>query len=61
MSAPGIESVIVTTKKRKPVANARSGSTPRLPRKLTKNDSRTAMPLIVNGTSSTRKSSGPIT
>ena len=42
-------------------ANAASSSTPSWPRKLTKNASRTAMPLIVNGTSITRKSSGPIT
>jgi len=32
-----------------------------LPRKLTKKVSRRAKPLIVNGTSITRKSSGPIT
>ena len=48
-------------KKMNPVAKALSGSTPSLPRKLTKNVSRTAIPLIENGTSSTRKSSGPIT
>ena len=53
--------VTVTTKKRKPAAKARSASTPTLPRKLTKNDSRTASPFTVNGTSMTRKSSGPIT
>ena len=39
----------------------RVAPTPSLPRKLTKNASRTASPLIVNGTSMTRKSSGPIT
>ena len=51
----------MTAKKRKPVANALSASTPSPPRKLTKNDSRTAIPLTVNGISRTRKSSGPIT
>src|SRR3954452_1039563 len=59
--APGSASAIVTTKNRKPVANAGSAATPRAPRKETKNVSRTARPLIVNGTSMTRKSSGPIT
>ncbi len=39
----------------------RRSSTPTLPRKLTKNASRTANPFSVNGTSSTRKNSGPIT
>ena len=43
------------------VAKAGFASTCRWPRKLTKNDSRTARPLIVNGTRMTRKSSGPIT
>jgi hypothetical protein len=51
----------VTRKKRNPEANAWSAGTPTLPRKLTKNASRTAMPLSVNGTSKTRKKSGPIT
>ena len=39
----------------------RRPATPTLPRKLTKNASRTANPLSVNGTSRTRKKSGPIT
>jgi hypothetical protein len=52
---------MVTTKKRKPVANAGSAATPSAPRNETKNDSRTASPFTVNGTSMTRKSSGPIT
>src|SRR5262249_22984894 len=50
MIAPGSASATVTTKKRKPVATACSFGTPSWPRKLTKNASRTAMPLIVNGT-----------
>src|ERR1051325_10293997 len=61
MAAPGRASAVESKKKRKPVANAASGSTPSLPRKLTKNVSRRANPLMVNGTSITRKSSGPIT
>src|SRR5262249_2809626 len=61
MIAPGSARATVTTKNRNPVATADSFGTPSCPRKLTKNASRTAMPLIVNGTSSTRKSSGPIT
>ena len=48
-------------KNRKPHANAWSAGTSRLPRKLTKNASRTPIPLTVNGTSMTRKSSGPST
>ena len=61
IAAPGSAVTRVTRKKRKPVEKAWSAETPRPPRKLTKNDSRTASPLIVNGTSMTRKSSGPIT
>src|SRR5581483_2760467 len=57
--APG--SAIATTKKRNPVANAGSAATPSAPRNETKNDSRTARPLTVKGTSATRKSSGPMT
>ena len=44
-----------------PRREGRSAGTPTLPRKLTKNASRTAIPLSVNGTSRTRKNSGPIT
>ena len=51
----------VTTKNKKPQASADSLSTPSWVRKLTKNASRTARPLIVKGTRMTRKSSGPIT
>src|ERR1051325_2531511 len=61
IAAPGSASAIVTTKKRKPVANAGSAATPSSPRNDTKNDSRTASPLTVKGTSATRNSSGPIT
>src|SRR5258708_5348999 len=61
IAAPGSESATVTTKNRKPVANARSAETPSAPRNETKKDSRTASPLTVNGTSMTRKSNGPIT
>ncbi len=53
--------MIVIRKNRKPQANASSAGTPSFPRKLTKNASRTPMPLTVNGTSMTRKSSGPST
>ena len=59
--APGRASAVVTRKKRKPAANAWSAGTPTLPRKLTKNASRTAIPFNVKGTSRTRKKSGPIT
>ena len=48
-------------KNRKPQANAESALTPSLPRKLTKKASRTPSPFTVNGTSMTRKSSGPST
>ena len=61
ISPPGSAITTVTRKKRKPAAKAWSASTPTLPRKLTKNASRTAKPLSVNGTSRTRKKSGPIT
>ena len=61
ITAPGSDRAIVTRKKRKPAAKASSAPTPTLPRKLTKKASRTASPLIVNGTSMTTKSSGPIT
>src|SRR2546427_955704 len=61
IATPGSASAIVTMKKRKPVANAWFALTPRAPRNDTKNVSRTASPLTVNGTSITRKSSGPIT
>src|SRR5262249_29477246 len=61
IATPGSASAIVTMKKRNPVANARFASMCSPPRNETKNDSRTARPLIVNGTSMTRKSSGPIT
>ena len=61
IAAPGSAKATVTTKNRKPVANARSADTPSAPRNETKNDSRTASPFTVNGTSMTRKSSGPIT
>src|SRR6266516_1520036 len=61
IAAPGRATATVTTKNRNPAEKARSAETPSAPRKLTKNDSRTARPLIVNGTSMTRKSSGPIT
>ena len=60
-TAPGADRQSVTTKNRKPVANALSESTPRLPRKLTNNYSRTAIPFTEIGSSRTRKSSGPIT
>ena len=55
ITPPGSASATVTRKKRNPAANAGSASTPTLPRKLTKNASRTANPLSVNGTSRTRK------
>src|SRR5262245_34122813 len=58
IASPGIASISVITKKRKPVAKAASASPPSLPRKLTKNASRTARPFTVNGTSMTRKRSG---
>ena len=61
MAAPGNARPSVVTKKRKPVAAAASASTSSRVMKLTKNASRTASPLIVNGTSMTRKSSGPRT
>src|SRR3954454_6216144 len=61
ITRPGKARAIVTRKKRKPVAKARSAGTPRLPRNETKNDSRTARPFTVEGTSMARKSSGPIT
>jgi len=61
ITAPGKERAIVTTKNRNPQASADSLSTPSWVRKLTKNASRTARPLIVKGTRITRKSSGPIT
>ena len=61
IAPPGTASATVTRKKRKPPANAWSASTPTLPRKLTKNASRTAKPFSVNGTSRTRKNSGPMT
>src|SRR5581483_250962 len=60
-SAPGTAVTSDSRKKRKPVAKAASAPTWSLPRKLTKNASRSAMPLIVKGTSITRKSSGPST
>ena len=44
MAPPGSASTTVTRKKRNPAANAWSAPTPRLPRKLTKNASRTASP-----------------
>ena len=59
ITPPGTERASVTRKKRKPVAKAASWSTPSWPRNETKNDSRTASPLIVNGTRMTRNSSGP--
>src|SRR5436190_24220561 len=61
ITAPGNARAIVTTKNRKPHVNADSLLTPSWVRKLTKNASRTARPLIVKGTRMTRKSSGPIT
>src|SRR5262249_49341365 len=61
IAAPGRPVTTDSRKNRKPVANAVSGSTCSLPRKLTKNASRSAMPLIVNGTSITRNSIGPRT
>jgi hypothetical protein len=61
IATPGSASAIVTTKKRKPVAYARSEPMPSEPRNETKNDSRTASPFTVTGTSMTRKCSGPIT
>jgi len=60
-TAPGSDSVRVTARKTKPAAKAASALTESFPRKLTKKDSRTARPLMVNGMSVTRKSSGPIT
>src|SRR4029453_16184399 len=53
ITRPGSDSRTVTRKKRNPAANAWSPGTPSLPRKLTKNASRTAKPFSVNGTSST--------
>ena len=49
IAPPGSASATVTRKKRKPAAKAASASTPTLPRKLTKNASRTAKPFSVNG------------
>ena len=59
IARPGAREQDVITKKRNPHAKAASGETPRLPKKLTKKASRTPRPLTVNGTSMTRKSSGP--
>src|SRR3954453_15773405 len=56
ITAPGRASALATTKNRKPQAGADSLSTPSCVRKLTKNASLTARPLIVNGTRMTRKS-----
>ena len=55
ITAPGNASTSVTRKNRNPAANAASAPTPTLPRKLTKNASRTAIPFSVNGTSMTSR------